>query len=439
LIDLTKVQHTNQVIFLWGKTGCLEVAIRAKAVYFEGLEQGGRILDKAYRDLRETFAGRMMPFAFVDLDAFDRNVRAILARAGNMPSCVASKSVRSVGMLRRIVDASPQFHSIMAYSVREAVHLAASGFDQILVAYPVVSEALASGFADQLRAGKTIRLMVDLEEHLEHLEAIGAKEEITIPLCLDLDMSMSLPGLHFGVRRSGITTPAQAIRLYEISRECPHLRLDALMGYEAQVAGVQDEIPGAFAKSALVRLLKGRSIRQLRARRAAVVAALRAAGCDLKVVNGGGTGSVESTREESVVTEVTVGSGFYAPVLFDHYRQFHHEPALAYAIEIVRRPTESIFTCHGGGYIASGPPGWDRLPTPYLPAGASLLPLEGAGEVQTPVHYQGPEALKIGDPIFMRHAKAGEVCERFQTLLLVRGGQVVGETSTYRGEGLCFV
>lgn len=396
-------------------------------------------MDKAYRDLRETFAGQMMPFAWVDLDAFDQNVRDILARANPMPICVASKSVRSIGMLKRIFEASPQFHSLMAFSLREAVHLAEHGFDKILVAYPVVSEALTPGYIEQLRAGKTIRLMVDLEEHLEHLEEVGARAGIVLPLCIDLDMSMSLPGLHFGVRRSAITTPAQAVRLYEISKDCPHLRIDALMGYEAQIAGVQDDIPGAFAKSALVRMLKGRSLCQLRARRAAVVQALRAAGCDLQLVNGGGTGSIETTREESVVTEVTVGSGFYSPVLFDHYRQFHHQPAAGFAIEVVRRPTESIFTCHGGGYIASGPPGWDRLPEPYLPVGAKLLPLEGAGEVQTPIHYTGPQALKIGDPIFMRHAKAGEICERFTRLLLVQNGRVVGETTTYRGDGVCFV
>lgn len=380
-----------------------------------------------------------MPFAFVDLDKFDANVQAIRRRARAMPICVASKSVRSVGMLRRIFDASPQFHSVMAYSVREAIHLSHHGFDNILVAYPVWSEAREPGLAEALRAGKTIRLMVDLEEHLEFLEGIAAGQGVTLPVCLDLDMSMSLPGLHFGVRRSGVTTPEQAVRLFEISKECPHLRFDALMGYEAQIAGVQDAVPGAFAKSALIKFLKSRSIKQLRARRKAVVEALRNAGCELVVVNGGGTGSLESTREEPVVTEVTAGSGFYSPTLFDHYQQFHHEPALGFALEITRRPTDAIFTCHGGGYIASGPAGTDRLPKPYLPQGARLLPLEGAGEVQTPVAYVGPEALEVGDPIFMRHAKAGELCERFQSLVLTKGGEIVGETTTYRGDGMCFV
>lgn len=396
-------------------------------------------MDKEYRELRSAVMGQLMPFAYVELDKFDANVRAILARAGNAPICLASKSIRSVGMLRRILDVSPQFHSIMAYSVREAVHLADNGFDNILVAYPVWSEARFPGYMEALRAGKTIRLMVDLEEHLEHLEAIGAAAGVTIPVCLDLDMSHSVPGLHFGVRRSGITTPQQAVRLYEASKQCPHVEMDALMGYEAQIAGVQDDVPGAFAKMSVVRFLKRRSLSEVRARRKGVVEALRAAGCDLKLVNGGGTGSLETTREEQVVTEVTTGSGFYSPGLFDHYRHFRHLPAAGFALEITRRPTEHLFTCHGGGYIASGPAGTDRLPRPHLPAGAKLLPLEGAGEVQTPIEYHGPEALKVGDPIFMRHAKAGELCERFEKLLLIQKGEVVGETTTYRGDGKCFV
>jgi D-serine deaminase-like pyridoxal phosphate-dependent protein len=98
-----------------------------------------------------------------------------------------------------------------------------------------------------------------------------------------------------------------------------------------------------------------------------------------------------------------------------------------------------LYTCLGGGYVASGSAGTEKLPRPYLPDGAALLPLEGAGEVQTPVRYRGPERLALGDPIFMRHSKAGELCEHFNTLLLVMAGRVVGEVPTYRGEGQVFL
>ncbi|HNR30510.1 MAG TPA: amino acid deaminase/aldolase, partial [Candidatus Hydrogenedentes bacterium] len=89
--------------------------------------------------------------------------------------------------------------------------------------------------------------------------------------------------------------------------------------------------------------------------------------------------------------------------------------------------------------IASGAAAPDKLPQPYLPEGARLIVQEGAGEVQTPVRYDGPEKLGLGDPVFMRHAKAGELCERFNTLLLVSRGRIIEETPTYRGQGWCFL
>jgi hypothetical protein len=39
----------------------------------------------------------------------------------------------------------------------------------------------------------------------------------------------------------------------------------------------------------------------------------------------------------------------------------------------------------------------------------------------------------------MRHSKAGELCERFNALLLVSDGAIIGEAPTYRGEGQAFL
>jgi D-serine deaminase-like pyridoxal phosphate-dependent protein len=164
---------------------------------------------------------------------------------------------------------------------------------------------------------------------------------------------------------------------------------------------------------------------------------LAAAGLTLRFVNGGGTGSLHTTSRETAVTEVTAGSAFFAPLLFDHYHDFRFQPAAGYAIQIVRQPKPGLYTCLGGGYPASGQTGPDKSPQPYLPVGARLDGNEGAGEVQTPIHYTGPEKLALGDPIFMRHAKAGELCERFNTLLLLRNGRLHEEVTTYRGDGQC--
>ncbi len=396
-------------------------------------------MDNRYTYYKKAFEGRVMPFAFVDLDAFDRNVQDILQRAGDMSIRVASKSVRCLPLLQRVLAASEQFRGVMAYSLREAVFLSQAGLDDILVAYPAWGGIPSSGVLEELRASKRIILMVDCQEHVVHLDHLGQEANVTIPVCLELDMSSTFPGIHFGVRRSTIRTPEQALAVAHATRAAAHVSLDGLMGYEAQIAGLQDRVPGSFLKNRLVRFLKGRSLREVVLRRSAVLATLKEDGHALRFVNGGGTGSVETTTQEEPVTEVAVGSAFYSPTLFDHYDRFRHLPAAGFAIEVVRRPARYIYACSGGGYVASGPSGSDRLPKPYLPEGASLLRQEGAGEVQTPIAYSGPEPLNLGDPVFLRHSKAGELCERFRSLLLVSKGQVVDEVPTYRGQEQCFL
>ena len=119
------------------------------------------------------------------------------------------------------------------------------------------------------------------------------------------------------------------------------------------------------------------------------------------------------------MTEVTAGSGLYGPTLFDPYRAFDVRPAALFALPVVRKPSPSIATVLGGGYMASGAGGADRLPRPVLPAGLRLDRAEGAGEVQTPVLGPAARDLALGDRVWFRHAKAGELCERFAALHLV--------------------
>jgi D-serine deaminase-like pyridoxal phosphate-dependent protein len=392
-----------------------------------------------YAYYKAAFAGRAMPFAYVDLDLLERNIAAVLARAGDKRVRVASKSVRNVWVLRHILDAGPGIQGVMCFTAREAAYLAAQGFDDLLIGYPTWHADDLAAVAQATASGARITLMVDSLAHVERAESAAQRAGVRLPLCLDVDMSLALPGLHFGAWRSPLRTAADARPIVERIVGSQHVWLEGIMGYEGQIAGVGDNYPGKALKNALVRRLKRRSARELARRRAAVVEMARAAGAQLRFVNGGGTGSLATTRLEAAVTEITVGSAFYSPALFDNYRDFRYLPAAGFAVEIVRRPAPNIYTCLGGGYVASGVAGGDKLPQPYLPSGARLDPLEGAGEVQTPTHYTGPERLAVGDPIFLRHSKAGELCERFTQLLLVRDGGVVGEAATYRGDGQCFL
>jgi D-serine deaminase-like pyridoxal phosphate-dependent protein len=417
-----------------GNTSPVEIPIAPSILMPDAISE----VERDYAYYKTVFRGRRMPFAYLDLDLLNQNMQQIVERAGNKRVRLASKSLRSVAVLRHILAANTCFQGIMSYSPREAVYLATQGFTDLLIGYPAWHEEDIAAIARATAEGAQITLMVDNIAHVAQTAAIAQRYGVRLPLCLDVDMSLIIPGLHFGVWRSPLRTAQQVRPIVEQITDSPHVYLDGIMGYEAQIAGVGDNFPGQRVKNALVQQLKRRSITELAKRRTEVVNLIEGYG-PLRFVNGGGTGSMLSTRSESVVTEITVGSGFYSPGLFDNYRDFRYQPAAGYAIEIVRRPQPSIYTCLGGGYIASGAAGPEKLPQPYLPAGASLVALEGAGEVQTPVRYQGPIQLDLGDPIFLRHAKAGELCERFTHLLLVANGSVVDEITTYRGDGQCFI
>jgi D-serine deaminase-like pyridoxal phosphate-dependent protein len=399
----------------------------------------GHAADRAYARYREALAGRPLPLAFVDLDRFDENAAALARLAAGTPVRLATKSVRCVALIQRALQRHPAFRGLMSYSIPEAAFLAQAGFDDILVAYPSAQTAELRVAAAMAGTGKRICVMVDCQTHVDL--AAGAAEAVgaVLPVCIDLDLSTDYRLLRFGARRSPLRTVEQVTALARAIRARPSLRLDGIMGYEAQLAGVPDSDPDQRARSAVVRLLKRDSSRRLFRFRQQAVSAVRALQPDLRFVNGGGTGSLGATRGDGSVTELTAGSGLFAPWLFDKYRGLQLWPAAGFALAVSRIPGPGYLTCHGGGYVASGPTGPDKQPLPYLPPGARLLPTEGAGEVQTPLRYRGSVPLHLGDPVFFRHAKAGELCERFRTLYLISDGRIAGEVPTYRGEGQAFL
>ncbi len=390
----------------------------------------------SYEGYAEAVRGLPLPLAYVDLDLLEQNARALTTRAGPLPMRLATKSIRCRAVLRHLLTHFPAFRGLMAFAPSEAAKLAADGFDDILIGYPTMAAAGITACLAEIQRGKKIVFMVDAPEQAELLQRLAAPLGVTAPVCIDLDLSTSFPLLFFGVYRSPLRTWADTEALTTKLRRLPNLRLAALMGYEGQIAGVPDQVPGALLTNQLIRLLKQRSERESFRRRQQVVAGLQAAGIPLDYVNGGGTGSIEATRRDTSVTELTVGSGRYAPALFDHYRAFRHQPAAGFALPVVRQARPGIYACSGGGYVASGSAGADKQPVPYLPPGLKLFKMLGAGEVQTSL--SSPKPLALGAPVFFRHAKAGEFCERFESLHFIQNGRVVDTVPTYRGDGWCF-
>ena len=401
--------------------------------------------NREYDRYRRLLAGRRLPLALVDLDRFDANVAYVAAtqRHTGKTVRVASKSIRCLDLLRRVFDrGGPAYRGILAFTVEEAAHLAENGFDDLIVAYPTVQPTDMSLLVEMARRQVTISQVVDSRAHLEVLAAAGSSAGVTLNACLEIDMSWRPAGrrIHLGVRRSPIRTPAEARAVAEAAAALPGVAIDAVMGYEAQIASVNDRLPGRRIRNSLLRLVKRLSVHELTRRRQRIVHQLARAGHRLRVVNGGGSGSLVSTGTDRSVTEVTAGSAFYAPGLFRYFQDVRFQPAALFALQVVRLPAAGMVTCAGGGYVASGSVGPEKLPWPFMPPGLRYVDLEGAGEVQTPLILAGQTpGPALGDPVFFQHAKAGELCERFNFLTLIAGGRIVGEAATYRGTGQAFL
>ncbi|HNE50420.1 MAG TPA: amino acid deaminase/aldolase [Chitinophagales bacterium] len=394
-----------------------------------------------YSDYNSLFKNLQLPLAYCNLDLLDKNCADIAQRASksNKTLRIASKSLRCVAVIKHILQSNSIYKGIMCFTGNEALFLSEQGLDDLLLGYPIVNKTEIEKICQVTKAGKKIVLMIDSETHLQLINEIAQQVGVQQPVCIDIDMSTDFPGIHFGVMRSPLTTVENTKTLVDKFEKYKNLKLSGVMGYEAQIAGVGDHNPANGIKNYLIPFLKKLSISDYSKRRKAIVQYIQSKGYKLDFVNAGGTGSIESSIQENWVTEVTVGSGFYAPALFDYYDKFKHQPAVGFALQIVRKPKDGFYTCLGGGYIASGTVGIDKQPKPYLPSGITLTENEGTGEVQTPFEYKGKEKIDIGDTILFRHSKAGEICERFNELYLIANGKITESVPTYRGQGKCFL
>jgi D-serine deaminase-like pyridoxal phosphate-dependent protein len=397
---------------------------------------------EAYERFETIFSEVQAPFAFVDLDAVWANAADMLRRSRGKPIRIASKSVRSRPVLERLIDLDPGFQGILGFTLPETIWLWDQGFRDLVVAYPTTDHACLTRLA-RITAedpDEAPVVMVDSTEHLDLIEEAAGTFVAPVRVAMDIDLSWwPLRGrLKVGPKRSPIRTAEQAVALAQEIDRRERTRLVGLMAYEGQIAGVGDNVPRKAITNLLIRRMQSASAKDVEERRAEIVTALSEV-AHLEFVNGGGTGSIELTAAEWAVTEIAAGSGFFAPILFDHYRAFNLRPAAMFALPVVRRPGRGVATTLGGGYLASGVGAKDRMPVPYLPDGLRLDPYEGAGEVQTPVRGSVADRLRVGDRVYFRHVKAGELCERFNRLYLITGMTIRDEVPTYRGEGKSFL
>lgn len=396
-----------------------------------------------YRRLKKALEGEPLPCALVDLDALESNANKLnaIASARKKSLRLASKSVRCPRLLRHILDGGGGVvRGLMTYTATETAFLAAQGFDDLLLAYPTAQRSDVELLASLAKDGKRVSVVCDDDAQLDALDAAARAAGTTLRVIIELDVSFRPIGkVQLGSWRSPLADAPAVLAFAERVRARKNLTVHGVMAYEGHIAGSTDKNPLTPLMNVPKRAVKLLSRHKVARTRADAFAGLKRAGHPVEIHNGGGTGSLSWASAEDALTEVTAGSGYLDSQLFSYYRDLDLEPAAYFALQVVRRPAPGVVTCHGGGYVASGEIGLDRLPMPALPEGGTLRGFEGAGEVQTPVRLATGVDVPIGAPYFFRHAKAGELAEHFNTYLLVRGDRVVERAPTYRGLGHCFL
>lgn len=381
-----------------------------------------------------------LPALVLDREAFQANLNFCLAKSSK-PLRLATKSLRCLSLMEQIlVDHQSAFAGLLCYDFREAFWLVQQGKvfanTSILIAYPTMQKNALNKIMSSPLCEKLI-FMVDLQEHLDLLYMLAKNNQRKISVCFDVDTSLQFLGIYFGVRRSSIKDPQQ---LEDFIKKNAHyqdwLHFRGLMTYEAQIAGVPDHVFSWSVKNWAVKILKQRSWQKINAMRSDLAQIFKRHSFDL--YNAGGTGNFQELQNTASVTDVTIGSGLYAPTLFDTYDNLLLKPAIYIALEVSRRPFPGVYTLSGGGYMASGGLFPQTVPKPCYPKDMRLFSEELVGEVQTPITSFN---VNVGDVVLFRPSKAGETTERFQSLHIIdqQTLQHIATYPTYRGSGQFFV
>ena len=304
---------------------------------------------------------------------------------------------------------------MLAFTLPEAIWLATPterypAIDDVVVGYPTVDRATLLQLCADPNLRQRITLMVDDDAHLTMIQEAARSTGARVRICIDVDSSWRPrpPGtrkpLHIGAQRSPLHSREDVIAFASRAVRSKHLQLVGLMFYEAQIAGVGNRPPGHAFRARAISAMQSASARELSTRRPQIVASVNEvlrseADSRLEFVNAGGTGSLELSSADPSVTEVTAGSGFFAPTLFDSYRHFEPIPAAAFALPVVRRPNADTVTVLGADTSHQASPTPQDCPPRGCRQDSNSTVKEGAGEVQTPLHGDAAAELAIGDRV----------------------------------------
>lgn len=229
------------------------------------------------------------PAAVLDLDAFERNVAKMAARAkaAGLALRPHSKSHKCAALAQRQIEAGAV--GICCAKLAEAEAMAAAGIDAILVTSPIAGAGQAERAARLAARIRDFRIVIDHPDGAAELGAAAAQTHMggAIQVLIDVDPKLG---------RTGVASPEQAVAVARAIAAQPDLKPLGVQCY----GGQWQHIKGANERAA--------AIADGMAYLSTVLAALKAEAYPVGLVTGGGTGSFAADAAQGVLTEVQPGS-----------------------------------------------------------------------------------------------------------------------------------
>ncbi len=387
------------------------------------------------------------PLAYVDLDAFDANGAALARAAGSQPVRIATKSLRCDALIDRAIGLEEQFRGAMAFTIDEALHLAARGIDDVLIGYPSAEPGPLARLAawTAQRPDHRLRPMVDATEQLDRIAAAARAAGTEVAVCVDLDASWRPAGARgpaIGRSAHRCAPPSRCSRSSAMPRRTEGVRVDALMAYDGQVAGVGDAPPGRPLRSRAIQLMQRQSLEDLYDRVPRIVAAVErelASDGGLRLVNVGGTGSLSRMRDLTAATELTAGSASTPPALFDAYRHLDLQPAAFFVLPWCGAPGRAPSPCSAAATSPRVRPGPIACRCPSSRRACGSIATRAPARCRRRSRARPRAPSESATAWRFRHARLASSASGSRALHLVRGSELHGTVPTYRGAGLTFL
>ena len=248
-------------------------------------------IEHIHRRLIDQQGGRSAlntPVLILDLDALDRNITAMAAFAERSGISLRphSKTHKCPDIARLQIRAGAVGQCCAKLGEAEA--LAEAGVTEgLLITSPVVPASAIARLLDLNAKTEGLMVVVDHPNNARALAEAAKTAGQTLSVLIDID-----PGLH----RTGVTSPEAAVALWREIAGASALSFRGVQFY----CGAQQHIPDFEARR--------QAITELAQHAKRVIAALKAAGSEVAMVTGGGTGTHRIDVELGLFTELQVGS-----------------------------------------------------------------------------------------------------------------------------------